>query len=128
MINGKIIAGIIISVLIILGVYFFVSVGNVQQSGNSIKVTGTGSSVIEDTRTIEITSNGFFPGIVTISVGDNVTFINKDTEEHWLILEILDISQELPQGDTYSFVFNEAGTFEYYDNLNKDFTGTIFVE
>jgi len=83
MVNGKVVAGIVISVLIILGVYFFTSVGNVQESGNTVKVVGTGSSVIQNEKVVEITSEGFSPSTLTISAGDTVTFVNKDAKNHW---------------------------------------------
>ena len=57
MVNGKVIVGIVISVLIIVGVYFFVSVGNIQESGNTVKVMGSGGSVRENPYLIEITSD-----------------------------------------------------------------------
>jgi plastocyanin len=127
MVNAKIITALIISVLIILGVYFFVSVENSTQSGNSVKLLGTGSSVIEGS-TIEITTNGFFPAFLTVSVGDNVTFVNKDKENHRITSDSLYISKELKDGENFQFTLNKKGNFEYYDNLNKELTGTIVVK
>ena len=95
MVNGKVVAGIVISVLIIIGVYFFVSVGNVRESGNTVKVIGTGSSVMENPYAIEITSDGFFPAIVTISVGDTVTFTNKDEQ----LLQMLQTKNRILSGE-----------------------------
>ncbi|MEX2017312.1 MAG: hypothetical protein WD876_02465 [Candidatus Pacearchaeota archaeon] len=83
MVNGKVVAGIVISVLILAGVYFLVSVGTVQQSGNTVKVVGTGSSVNEDAKVIEITAEGFSPSLLNIRAGNTVTFINKDSKAHW---------------------------------------------
>lgn len=128
MVNGKVLAGIVIAVLIILGAYFFVSVGNVQQSGNSVKLIGTGSSVIEDQNTIEIKSNGFFPEIVTISAGDEVTFVNKDSAKHEVAIKNFNVNHELNQNEEYKITFEVAGTFEYYDRLNNEFAGTIVVQ
>lgn len=127
MVNAKIITALIISVLILLGVYFFVSVENNTQSGNSVKLLGTGSSVIES-NIIEITSDRFFPELLTVSVGDNVTFVNKDQENHLITSDSLYISKELKNGESFKFPLNEKGTFEYYDNLNKELTGTIVVK
>ena len=127
MINAKIITALIISVLILLGVYFFVSVENNTQSGNSVRLLGTGSSVIES-NIIERTADGFFPAILTVSVGDNVTFVNKDKENHRITSDSLYISKELKDGENFQFTLNKKGTFEYYDNLNKELTGTIVVK
>lgn len=127
MVNAKIITALIISVLIVLGVYFFASVENSTQSGNMVKLLGTGSSVIES-NTIEITSNRFFPELLTVSVGDNVTFVNKDQENHRITSDSLYISKELKSGESFQFPLNEKGSFEYYDSLNKELAGTIFVK
>ena len=136
MVNARIIVGIVLSIIILFGVYSFVSLGSVQQSGNSIKVIPTGSSVIEEPHIVEITSDGFFPKIVTIAVGETVTFINKDENGHWPATDIhpthtvypgsdiktcfsgteeeksqiFDSCGALQKGETYSFIFNEVGT------------------
>ncbi len=153
MVDSKVILAIVVSVLIISGVYFFVSVGNVTESGNSIKILGTGSSVTENQNTIEMTSKGFFPAIVTISAGEMVTFLNKDMEKHWPATDIhpthtlypgsdikkcfdgtsdktklFDSCHGLEQGESYIFTFNEAGTWEYHDHLNANLKGIIIVK
>jgi len=83
MVNGRVIAAITLSVLILAGVYFLVGFGSLQQSGNTIKVVGTGSSVEQNAKIIEITSEGFSPSPLNILAGDTVTFVNKDTKAHW---------------------------------------------
>lgn len=154
MVNARLLTGIVISVLILVGAYFFVSVGSVQQSGNSIKVIPTGSSVTEEQHTIEITSAGFFPKIVTIATGDTVTFINKDETGHWPATDlhpthtvypgsdiktcfggteeeksqIFDSCKALQKGESYSFTFNEVGTWDYHDHRNANLVGTIIVK
>ncbi len=151
MINGKIVAGIIISVLIILGAYFLVGVGNLQSSGNSIKVIGTGSSVLNNEKIVEITSGGFSPTPLTISAGDTVTFVNKDAEPHWPASamhpthtvypgsniekcgtpeesRIFDACRGLASGESWSFTFNEKGTWNYHDHLNAKLFGKVIVQ
>lgn len=127
MINGKIITALIISVLILLGVYFFVSVENNTQSGNSVKLLGTGSSVIES-NVIEIKANGFFPEILTASAGDKVIFANNDEVSHKIVSDSLYLSKELESGENFQITVNLAGNFEYYDALNPSLKGTIVVK
>ncbi|MEK6828953.1 MAG: plastocyanin/azurin family copper-binding protein [Nanoarchaeota archaeon] len=151
MVNGKVVAAIILSVLIIAGVYFFVSVGNVQESGNSIKSIGTGSSVMQNEKIIEMTSNGFSPSTLTISVGDTVTFVNKGSDEHWPASAmhpthtvypgsniekcgtseestIFDACKGISPGESYKFTFYEKGTWGYHDHINAGLFGKIIVE
>lgn len=128
MVSGKIITGIVVSILVILGVYFFISVENVQQSGNSVKIIGTGSSVMQNEKIVEIFDDTFSPSSVTIEVGDKVTFDNKGGVSHWPISEAFNPGHELVPGENWGFVFYEKGTFEYSDNLNANLKGTIIVE
>lgn len=128
MANGKVIAGIAIAALILLGTYFFASIGNVQQSGNSVKVVGTGSSVMQNEKTVEIFDDKFSPSQITIPAGDKVIFDNKGGTYHWPVSEAFNPGHELAPGETWGFVFYEKGTFEYYDSMDKNITGTIKVE
>jgi plastocyanin len=127
MINLKIITALIISALIIFGVYFFVSMENATQSGNSIKILGTGSSVIEN-NIIEIRADGFFPEILSVSVGDEIIFTNKDKNNHRIISDSLYLSKELKSEENFQIPMNSAGDFEYYDALNPNLKGTIVVK
>lgn len=128
MVNGKTIAGILVGIIVIVGIYYFATIGNAVQSGNSIKILDTGSSVTENPNAIDINSNGFFPEIVEISVGETITFTNKDTKNHEIVMKNLYVNHELAENEKYEVVFNEAGTFEFYDNSNKEFTTTIVVK
>ena len=154
MVNGKVVTAVVISALILLGTYFFVSVGTVQESGNTVKVIGSGGSVRENPYLIEITSQGFFPEIVTISVGETITFVNKDSEVHWPATDVhpthtvypgsdiktcfsgteeeksnlFDSCKELEEGESWSFTFTEAGEWDYHDHRNANLKGTVIVE
>jgi plastocyanin len=151
MVNGKVVAALIISILIIAGAYFFVSIGNIQQSGNSIKVVGTGGSVLNNEKVIEMTDAGFSPSILTISVGDTVTFVNKGSEEHWPASavhpthtvypdsniekcgtseesKIFDACRGVAPDASYKFTFYEKGSWGYHDHLNAGLFGKIIVE
>ena len=37
----------------------------------------------QQTYTVEMTSTGFSPNSISIKAGDTVTFVNKDTTQHW---------------------------------------------
>ena len=74
-----------------------------------------------------------------------VTFINKDSVPHWpasgehpthqdypeeggCIGSKFDACSGLKTGETYSFTFNEKGTWNYHDHLNSGLGGVIIVE
>ena len=94
---------------------------------------------------VEITSSGFSPSTLTINSGDTVTFTNKDTAEHWPASAVhpthvaypesggcigskFDACKNLAAGESWSFTFNQVGTWKYHDHLNPGTTGTIVVQ
>lgn len=100
---------------------------------------------------VEITSSGFSPRSLTMSQGVAVTFINRGSALSWpasavhpthkiypgsdinkcATLEeknIFDACKGLKQGESYSFTFNEKGSWRYHDHLNPSSTGVIIVE
>ncbi len=101
--------------------------------------------------TVAITSSGFSPSALTIKRGETVAFINKDSQGHWPASAMhpthtvypgsdiakcgtneqeknFDACRSLMQGETFSFQFDEAGSWNYHDHLNPSRTGKIVVE
>lgn len=82
--------------------------------------------------TIRIKNNDFVEGDITIAVGDTVQWVNKDEGGH--AVAATDGSFESPplqSGESYSYTFETAGTYDYYDPTAPDLqalTGTITVE
>ncbi|MBI3037354.1 cupredoxin domain-containing protein [Candidatus Woesearchaeota archaeon] len=94
--------------------------------------------------TIEITASGFSPNTLTAKSGDTVMFVNKDTAQHWPASAVhpthvvypepggcigskFDACKGLAQGESFTFVFNEKGSWKYHDHLNPSLWGTIVV-
>ncbi len=102
-------------------------------------------------KTVEITAAGFSPNPLTIKAGDTVTFVNKDTAQHWPAsavhpahtvypgsdinkcgtaeaATIFDSCNGLATGETFEFTFTHVGSWKYHDHLNPSLWGTIVVE
>ncbi len=96
---------------------------------------------------VEITSSGFNPAELKVKVGDTVTWINKNTDTHWpasamhpthkvypeaggCIGSKFDACKGLAPGDSWSFTFNQVGSWGYHDHLNPGppFFGKIIVK
>lgn len=94
---------------------------------------------------IEIAAAEFFPSSLRVSVGQEVTFVNKDTQTHWpasnphpvhtaypqgggCISSAFDACKALAQNEKWKFVFTQAGTWDFHDHLNPSLTGTVIVE
>lgn len=70
-----------------------------------------------------------FGGPVTVSVGETVEVTNTDAIPHtWTSEGGVFASGTLAQGDTFSFTFEEAGTYPFICSIHPSMTGTITVE
>lgn len=80
---------------------------------------------------VNITTEGFVPSTIQIKKGSDVTWTNRDSnarslqgDDEGLGLE----TKSLTQGNAYSFMFEDSGTFTYHDPLNPAVKGTVVVE
>ncbi|MEK6809894.1 MAG: cupredoxin domain-containing protein [Nanoarchaeota archaeon] len=107
------------------------------------------NAVLDQDLTIKITADGFEPKTLTVKTGTTVTFVNEDSDKHWPASamhpthavypgsniekcgteeKIFDACKSLEQGESFSFTFNEKGSWRYHDHLSISSTGTIVVE
>ena len=94
---------------------------------------------------VEITAAGFNPKTLTINIGEEVVFVNKEAKSHWPASAVhpthevypegggcigskFDSCRGLKQGETFRFTFNHKGEWKYHDHLNPGLTGTIIVQ
>jgi len=77
------------------------------------------------THIVSIENNGFVPKILTITLGDTITWINNDPVLHWPssdphpthtgLPDFDPLSDLLPE-ESYSYTFIKIGTFPYHDH------------
>lgn len=85
--------------------------------------------------TVWVVNGSFNPSVITVEVGDTVTWINKDiidrrvaSDPHPSSTDLPElVSEDLGEGDSYSYTFNEAGEYSYHDFLNPIKKGKIIV-
>lgn len=84
---------------------------------------------------ITITADGFVPESIDIQPGDKVVWTNKDTDPHAVasnshlehdILPDLK-SDTLGPDESYTYVFEEAGIFEFHDEYKPEHNAVITV-
>src|SRR5207249_317344 len=69
------------------------------------------------------------PATTTMTQGDTVTWVNKDTANHQVLADKGQfVSPILSKNQTFSFTFNAAGTYTYKDELHPKLTGKIVVK
>ena len=80
------------------------------------------------TKAINIYASGFSPKSATITEGDTVTWTNRDSANHQVLATKGQfVSPILHHGQSFSFTFRAAGTYNYEDELHPKLTGTIKV-
>ncbi|MDO8668292.1 MAG: cupredoxin family copper-binding protein [bacterium] len=77
--------------------------------------------------TVNIENFSFNSNSVTIKKGTTVTWINNDSAPHEIKSTGFN-SEILSKDQSFSFTFNEAGTFGYSCSIHPSMTGEIIVE
>ena len=104
-----------------------------SSSGDATTTTGatTGTdSGSADQGAVSIADFKFTPDDLTVSVGATVTWTNDDSglAHTTTSSDGLWASGPIQPGDTFSFTFEEAGTFAYTCSIHPSMSGTITVE
>lgn len=77
---------------------------------------------------VAIQNMAFNPTTLTVPVGTTVTWKNLDSTTHHVVSNTGAFdSGDLANGQSYSFTFNQAGTFPYHCSIHPSMTGTIVV-
>ncbi len=102
-------------------------------------------------RRVTYTDAGFSPNPLTVKKGETVTFVNESASPFWPAsamhpthkvypgsdigkcgtaeaFKIFDACRGVPVGESWSFTFNEVGSWNYHDHLNTKNFGKIIVE
>ena len=154
---GLIIGVVVILAVISFAIFFITNSASVANtnSGSSSGSSSSGGTVptgsIGGTQVFDVavTDSGFSPETITVPAGSLVRFTNQRSVAVWVAsdvhpthraypgsdiakcgtdAQIFDACGEFNQGDVYSFVFNEKGTWRYHDHLHSSIKGTIIVE
>jgi plastocyanin len=80
-------------------------------------------------QTIQITDSAFGTAVLTVQVGDTVTWTNADDRPHTVTSQdgAFD-SGNLDEGGTFSYTFTAAGTYAYLCEYHPDMRATIVVQ
>ncbi len=79
--------------------------------------------------TVTIQNFSFNPSTLTISVGSSVTWTNKDSVDHTVTSDTgLFQSGTLANGQSYTYQFTTAGTYNYSCSIHPNMHGKIVVQ
>ena len=92
--------------------------------------TGTSQNAANgNTVDVSLKSFKFVPVDVDIKVGDTVVWTNRDSAPHTVTSSdgTLD-SDELAQGETYSYTFTKSGKYDYHCGIHPSMRGSVTVQ
>ncbi|MBM2826467.1 MAG: hypothetical protein HW403_531, partial [Dehalococcoidia bacterium] len=86
------------------------------------------SPVAADIVNVIITNFAFQPSKVEVPVGSRVTWLHNDSAPHTTTSDsLIWDSPVMDKGDTFSFIFTSAGTFNYVCRIHPFMKGTVVV-
>jgi plastocyanin len=81
---------------------------------------------------INISNMMFTPSQITVAKGGAVTWMNNDSTTHTVTDDLSNAggpaSGDIAPGQSYSFTFNKAGSFQYHCSIHPSMRGTIVVK
>jgi plastocyanin len=94
----------------------------------SLTISGASATAADPNR-IVIHDFMFRPTTLTVKAGSTVTWINMDEEPHTTVsVTGLFRSAALDTNDSFSFKFDEPGTYLFACSIHPQMTGTIVVQ
>ncbi len=149
---NKTVLAVVIAVVLILGAYgAYRLLGQNNPVQTTPAVTSTESTAPTATTSTEATpattsattqtavsimNTGYTPQMITIKVGDTVTWTNNDTINHNVssdphpthtLYPFLNLGM-IPAGQSKSLMFDKPGTYTYHDHLHANLKGTVVVQ
>lgn len=104
---------------------------------NNTQTTGQNAPLTQNDIVVVYTDEGFSPATMNIALGTKVMFENKSSKAFWPAsgphpehtnYPEFDAKKSISSGESYSFVFENAGAWEFHDHLDSKKFGKITVE
>lgn len=113
-------AAIIIVIIVVAAIVIMGQPGNKQNTGPNAVATNS----------VEIKNLAFNPTPITVTVGTTVTWTNNDTVTHTVTSTSGPASFDsghMEPGNTFSFTFTEAGTYDYMCTIHPYMRAQVIV-
>lgn len=127
---NKILAVILVAGLAAVGGWLvFGNTGN-DKAPSSTSTTQSDQLAPQQTDKVTIDDMAFNPARISVKKGTTVTWTNRDSVAHNVNEtdgKAGPASSLLSTGDSYSFTYNQAGSFEYFCSIHPQMTGTVIV-
>lgn len=100
--------------------------GNGNGSGNG-SGNGNGGGDEQGQYEVVMENHEFSPETLEVPTGTTVTWTNRNGTDHTVTSDDGFFNSTVGPEDSYTYTFDEAGTFDYYCTIHPDMTGTIQV-
>lgn len=127
---NKTIIWAVVIVLAVIAAYFIFTGYKTPQSNMQMPASGEQPAQTQNpagSNIISIQNFAFNPAALTVKVGDTVTWTNNDSVLHQIKSDTFN-SNQLSKGQSYSFTFQTAGTFDYSCAIHPTMKGQIIVQ
>jgi amicyanin len=129
--NKKIIIAILVVIALIAAYYIFQGYPKTPQ-GNTVNTPANNGQPTQpvtqgETAAIAIANFSFQPPALTIKTGTTVVWTNEDPTPHQIKSDTFN-SSTLSKGQTFSFTFGTAGTYDYSCAIHPSMKGQIIVQ
>lgn len=132
----KIIIALIVLVIAAILTYYLVfnnktvqTVSNTPQVATTTQTSNTPVVSNPSEVKIDIKNFSFIPSTINVKVGTKITWTNSDNVPHQVKGDNLATlsAPVMNNGETYSFVFNDVGDFNYHCAIHPTMKGNIIV-
>ena len=90
--------------------------------------TASGQEKSASTAEVKIDNFSFAPATVTVSVGNTVTWTNRDDIPHTVVsTDKVFKSKVLDTDEKFSFTFTKPGEYPYFCSIHPKMTGKVIV-
>ena len=124
-----VVAAIVVVVLAIIGVVIAMGSNDTQNPSTSSSNNPTNNTPPANANSVTIQNFAFSPASLTVKKGTTVTWTNKDSTAHQPVADSGTGPQSpiLQTGQSYSFTYNQTGTFKYHCAIHPEMTGSVTV-
>jgi len=126
--NTKTIIYVLVIVAIAFGAFYFFSLSQNVPAPTSQEQAQPAQTTSANTTAVSIVNFSFNPATITVNKGDTVVWTNNDSVNHQIAGDGGLGGPVMNKGQTYSFTFNTAGTFNYHCAIHPSMKGIVVVQ
>ena len=93
------------------------------------RATWLAAAAEDNAAVVKIDNFSFTPATITVPVGAQVRWTNKDDIPHTVVADDKSFkSKALDTDEEFTFTFSKAGTYKYFCGLHPKMTATVVVK